>query len=194
MARAGVGELPDAPLVEQGGDAGVGVPGAVVGVNALNHEGERLDEPFEHRQHEALGDGLGTAHELELGHIAEGMRRAVSADRVAFATKANINAALAALESRLRGDLATKADLTTTARAILLLPRRPSHRSPQPPAAPTSASAAALSCESAAADTPPREAASSPPPRRYAGHRAPQSTPAVALDNPARRDVYPASR
>ena len=71
VAGAGLGELPDAQLVEQGGDTVVDVLGAVVGVNALNHEGERLDKPFEHRQQEALGDGLHGPHELELGHVID---------------------------------------------------------------------------------------------------------------------------
>ena len=65
----------------------------------------------------ATFDTLSTARELEAAGverrqaeaIAEGMRRAVSADRGELATKAD----LAALETRLRSDLATKADLET---------------------------------------------------------------------------------
>ena len=73
-------------------------------------------------------DTLTTARELEAAGVecrqaeahAEALRRAVSADRDEFATKADLagvrdelRADLAALETRLRADLATKADLET---------------------------------------------------------------------------------
>ena len=69
----------------------------------------------------AAFDTLTTARELEAAGIerrqaeaiAEGMRRAAGADREALATKADLDADLAALETRLRADLATKADLET---------------------------------------------------------------------------------
>ena len=69
----------------------------------------------------AAFDTLTTARELEAAGIerrqaeaiAEGMRRAAGADREALATKADLDAKLAALETRLRADLATKADLET---------------------------------------------------------------------------------
>ena len=66
-------------------------------------------------------DTLTTARKLEAAGVerrqaeahAEALREAVSADRDALATKADLDAKLAALETRLRADLATKADLET---------------------------------------------------------------------------------
>ena len=45
--------------------------------------------------------------------IAGTVRQATAADREALATKADLDAALAGLETRLRADLATKADLAS---------------------------------------------------------------------------------
>ena len=67
----------------------------------------------------ATFDTLTTARKLEAAGVerrqaeahAEALREAVSADRDALATKADLDAKLAALETRLRADLATKADL-----------------------------------------------------------------------------------
>ena len=69
----------------------------------------------------ATFDTLTTARKLEAAGVerrqaeahAEALREAVSADRDALATKADLDAKLAALETRLRADLATKADLET---------------------------------------------------------------------------------
>ena len=69
----------------------------------------------------AAFDTLTTARKLEAAGVerrqaeahAEALREAVSADRDALATKADLDAKLAALETRLRADLATKSDLET---------------------------------------------------------------------------------
>ena len=69
----------------------------------------------------AAFDTLSAARKLEAAGVerrqaeahAEALREAVSADRDALATKADLDAKLAALETRLRADLATKADLET---------------------------------------------------------------------------------
>ena len=69
----------------------------------------------------ATFDTLTTARKLEAAGVerrqaeahAEALREAVSADRDALATKADLDAKLAAFETRLRSDLATKADLET---------------------------------------------------------------------------------
>ena len=73
----------------------------------------------------AAFDTLSTARKLEAAGVErrqaeahaealrEAVREAVSADREALATKADLDAKLAALETRLRADLATKADLET---------------------------------------------------------------------------------
>ena len=69
----------------------------------------------------ATFDTLTTARKLEAAGVerrqaeahAEALREAVSADRDALATKADLDAKLAELETRLRADLAMKADLET---------------------------------------------------------------------------------
>ena len=101
-------KLPDAQLVEQGDDTVVGVFGAVVGVNALNRKGKRLDEPFGRQQREALGDDFDTAHELELGHVIDEVDGAASLDAVGVALVSGIDTHIAGLA--LRSGLAPLAD------------------------------------------------------------------------------------
>lgn len=59
----------DVAFCKQAGDALVDVLLAIIGVEAVDFEGECLDEGLEDREQEAFGDALDGADELELGDL-----------------------------------------------------------------------------------------------------------------------------
>ena len=69
-ARTRAGEL-GAQLLQQGGDLAVDVLGAVVGVEPLDHKGEKVQEALQNGDREALRDGLDRAHELVLRDLVD---------------------------------------------------------------------------------------------------------------------------
>ncbi|WP_420635202.1 hypothetical protein [Candidatus Palauibacter sp.] len=71
----GLGELGDVELLEHPGDAVVDVLGAVVGVEALDAEGEGRREVFEDGREEVLGDADDGADVLELGDPVDDVER-----------------------------------------------------------------------------------------------------------------------
>ena len=67
---ARLGEL-DVQLVEQLGDAMIDVLGAVVRMEAFDHEGEQVEQAFQERHQEALRDGRHGPHELVLRDLVD---------------------------------------------------------------------------------------------------------------------------
>ena len=64
---AGFGELLDVQLAQESGHLAIDVFRAVVGMEALDGEGEGGEEGFEDREQEAFADAFYRADELELG-------------------------------------------------------------------------------------------------------------------------------
>ena len=73
LASPRLGELADVQFVEQRGDLMVDVLRAVVGMKAHNLKRIGVDEGFEHRNEEALGDRLHGADVLVLGDLVHGV-------------------------------------------------------------------------------------------------------------------------
>jgi len=67
-AGTGFGEFLDTEFLQQACHTRVDVLRAIVGMEAEDDEGKRLEEGFENRQEEAFGDVLDRADKLELGH------------------------------------------------------------------------------------------------------------------------------
>ena len=92
LAGARLGEFLDVELVEQFGDAMVDVLGAVVAVEAVDGEGEGLDEVLQDGEEEALADALDGADKLELGDFVDGVDEVEALDAVQVALVHGVDA------------------------------------------------------------------------------------------------------